>query len=142
MVKPFFTENAGFFQLFSTIKKNLWMKWYKGLIYVLFYTSSTKTSPSIAILTWFLILGKIQVGGQDGDHCCWRHRPPAAPPPIKYTSHCWEDQRLSTKSKIVPKHCNIPKTLVRDSINPPPPPLYHVGGMNMSVCPRVKLRLS
>ena len=29
-------------------------------------------------------LGKIQ----DGDHCWLRHRPPAAPPPIKYTSSC------------------------------------------------------
>ena len=34
------------------------MKWYKVLIYVLFYTSSTKKSPSIVILTWFLIFGK------------------------------------------------------------------------------------
>ena len=44
-------------------------------------------------LTWFLILGKIQ----DGDYCWWRHRPPAAPLPIKYISSCREDQRLSTK---------------------------------------------
>ena len=34
------------------------------------------------------ILGKIQDGGQDGDHCLWRHRPPEALPPIKYTSSC------------------------------------------------------
>ena len=30
------------------------------------------------------ILGKIQ----DGDHCWWHHRPPVAPPAIKYTSSC------------------------------------------------------
>ena len=54
-----------------------------------------KKSPFIAHLTWFLILGKIQQGGQDGVHCWLRHRPPAAPPPIKYTSSCREDQRLS-----------------------------------------------
>ena len=38
----------------------------------------------LAVLTWFLILGKIQ----DGDHCWSRHRPPAGPPFIKYTSCC------------------------------------------------------
>ena len=36
----------------------------------------------LAVLTSFLILGKIQDGGQDGDHCWWCHRPPAAPPPM------------------------------------------------------------
>ena len=36
----------------------------------------------LAVLTWFLILDKIQ----DGDHVWWRHRPPAVPPPIKYTA--------------------------------------------------------
>ena len=52
-----------------------------------------------SVFTWFLILDKIQ----DGDHVWWRHRPPAAPPPIKYTSFCREDQRLSTEGKIVSK---------------------------------------
>ena len=51
----------------------------------------------IAVLNWFLTLGKIK----DGDHCCWCHRPPAAPPPIKYISSCWKGQRLSTEGKIV-----------------------------------------
>ena len=41
-----------------------------------------KKLPFLAVLTWFLILDKIQ----DGDHVWWRHRPPAAPPPIKYTA--------------------------------------------------------
>ena len=50
--------------------------------------------------TWFLILDKIQ----DGDHVWWRHRLPAAPPPIKYTSSCREDQKLSTEGKIVSKY--------------------------------------
>ena len=77
--------------------------------------------PFIAILTWFLILGKIQDGGQDGDHCWWSHRPPAASPRIKYTSSCWVDQSLSTYGKIVSKYCNISKTLLRGSIHPPPP---------------------
>ena len=37
-------------------------------------------------------------------------RPPAAPPPIKYTSSCREDQRRSTEGKIVSKYCNLSKT--------------------------------
>ena len=32
----------------------------------------------------FLILGKTQYGGEDGDH----HGPPVAPLPIKYISSC------------------------------------------------------
>ena len=79
-----------------------------------------KKSPSLAVLPWFLILGKIQDSGQDGDHCWRRHRSPAAPPPIKYTSSCRNDQRLSTEGKIVSKYCNISKTLGGVSSTPPP----------------------
>ena len=68
-------------------------------------------------------------GGQDSDHNWWRHKLPASPPPIKYTSSCREDQRLSSKDKIFSKYSNISLTLGRGSINPPPPlPLYHGGG--------------
>ena len=67
---------------------------------------STSTSI-LAVLTVFLTLGKIQDGGQDGDHVWWRHRPPSAPPPIKHASCCREDQRLSTNAKISSKHYNI-----------------------------------
>ena len=87
------------------------------------------------------IFYKIQDGCQDGDHVWWRHRPPAAPPPIKYTSSCREEQRLSTEGKIVLKYCHISKTLERGSINPIPPlhslHLHHDGGMTLRVCPRV-----
>ena len=38
------------------------------LIYVLFYMSSTKKIPIFTLFTRFLVLGKIQDGGQDGDH--------------------------------------------------------------------------
>ena len=89
-----------------------------------------KNSPFIAILTWFLILGKIQDGGQDGDNFGRRHRPPTAPPTTKCTYSCWEDQRLSTEGKVISKCCNISKTLGRCSIkhpsHPPPPPHLHV----------------
>ena len=93
--------------------------------------SRTKKLPILAVFTWFLILGKIQ----DGDHAWWRHRPPAGPPPIKYTSSCWEDQRLSAGGKIVSKYCNISKTLGWCSIDLL---LYRGGGMTLRVCPRLK----
>ena len=66
----------------------LWLKSCKELIYVLFFMSSTTKSPFLAVLTWFLIPGKIQDRRQDGDLCWWRQRPPAAPPSIKYNFSC------------------------------------------------------
>ena len=95
-----------FFQLLSTIKVNLVAKIMQSAYLCVIFHVKHKKLPFLAVLTWFLILGKIQ----DGDHCWWRHRPPAAPPPIKYTSTRREDQRLSTKGKIVSKYCNISNT--------------------------------
>ena len=69
-----------------------------------YFSWKAQKLPFLAVLTWFLILGKIQ----DGRHCWWRHRPPAVPPPLKYTS----DQRLSTKGKIVSKYSNISNFLL------------------------------
>ena len=48
----------------------------------------------------------------------------------------------SCKGKIVLKCCNIyiSKTPGRGSIQPSPPHLYHDGGMNLHVCPRVNYR--
>ena len=111
----------------------IWLKSCKVLIYVLFFMSST---PFLAVLTWFLILGEIQDGGRDDDHCWWRHGPPAAPPLIKYTSSCREDQKLSTEGTIVLKYCNISKTLGGGVHSPP---LYDCGGMNWRVRPRVNV---
>ena len=80
----------------------------------------------LIVFTWFLILDKIQ----DGDHVWWRHRPPATPPPIKYTSSCREDQRLSTEGKIVLKFCDISKTQGRKvPSTPPPPPSWSAVGV-------------
>ena len=94
----------------------------------------TKKLPILAVFTWSLILLKIQDGGQDGDHCCCRHTPSAAPPPIKYTSFFREDQKLSTDGKIVSKYCNTWKTLGRGSINPPPPPPLPCITMGVWLC--------
>ena len=50
----------------------------------------------VTVFTCFLVLEKIQ----DGDHVWWRHRPPAVPPRIKYTSSCREGQKISIEGKI------------------------------------------
>ena len=71
-----------------------------------FTCQAQKILPILSVFSWFLILGKIQDGGQDVDHVWRRHRPPAAPPPIKCTSSCREDQRLSNERKIFLKYCN------------------------------------
>ena len=119
-----FWVKINFFQLFWTIEvKTRWWN-YTKCFFMYYFTYRQKTKlPFISILTWFLIHGKIQ----DGDHYWWRHWPPAAPPPVKYTLSCWEDQRLASKGKIVSKHCDISKILGRDSINLPLPPYITVG---------------
>ena len=92
---------------------------------------SSKKVPILAVFTRFLIIGKIQDGGQDGD----RVRPP---PPIKCTSSRKEDQKLSSGGKIYSNYCNISKPLGRGSICPL---LNHGGDMTLRVCPRVKFYL-
>ena len=78
-----------FFQLFSTIKVNLVAKVIQSAYLCVTFHPKHKKAPFLAVLTWFLILGKIQ----DGNQCWWRHRPPAAPPPIKYASSCREKSK-------------------------------------------------
>ena len=85
------------------------------LIYRVIFHINHKKFPFLAILTLYLILGKIQDGGQDSDPCWWRHRPPAAPPPIKYIPH------LVMKIKGFPlkvKSFRNTATLRRGSIKP------------------------
>ena len=81
-----------------------------------------------------LIFDKIQDGCQDGYHVWWRHRPPAAPPPIKYTSSCREKIKgFPLKAKSF-RNTTIYQKLKGGFINPP---LYHGGGMTVRVCTRV-----
>ena len=61
----------------------------------------------------FLILSKIQDGGQSGDHCWWRHRHPAAPPPIKYTFRSGRSKAFrntATNQKLQGGGWGIPST--------------------------------
>ena len=125
-----------FFQIVSTMKVNLVAKIMQSAYLCVIFPLKHRKLPFLLVLTWFLILGKIQYCGQDGDYCWWRHRPPGAPKPIKYTSSCSKDQRPSTKGKIVLRNtATCQKLRGRGSIHPPP--LYHGGGMNLLVCPRV-----
>ena len=101
------------------------MKWCKVIIYVLFFMLNVKKLLILTVFTLFLNLDKIQDGGQDGDHVWWRQRPPAAPPPIKYTKE--EDPRLSTQGKIVSKNCNISNTQGGGGEAPSTPPCTMVG---------------
>ena len=104
---------------------------------VIFHVKHKKL-PFLAIfLTWFLTLGKIQDGGQNGDHCWWRDRPPAAPLPIKYTSSCWEDQRLSTKAKSFRNTATYQKHW--RGVPSSPPSLVTTVGV-LRVRPKVKMR--
>ena len=114
-----------FFQLFSTIKVNLVAKIMQSAYLCVIFHVKHKNSPFLAVLTWFLILGKIQDGGQDGDHCWWRHRRPAVPQPMKYTSSCQEDQRLSTKVKLFQNTATYQK--LRGGVPSTHPPCTTVG---------------
>ena len=127
-----------FFQLFTTIKVNLVAKITQSAYLCVIFHVKQKKSPFLVVLPWFLNLGEIQ----DGDHCWWRHRPPAAPPLIKYSFSCREDQRLSTEGKIVSEYSNIPKPLGGFQLLPPPPtPCTTLVGLCTRVPQRVNIKV-
>ena len=80
-------------------------------LFMYYFTCHAQKIRFIAVLIWFLILGKVEDGGQGVDHCCWRHRAPAAPPPIKYTSSWERSKAFHWRQKCfeIPQH--IKKTL-------------------------------
>ena len=121
------------FQL-STIKENLVAKIMQSAYLCVIFHVKLKQLPFLAVLPWFLLLGKIHDGGQDGDHCWWRHRPPAHLVkkikgfPLKIKSF-WN---TITYQKL---RGGVPST--------PPSPLYHRGGggggvMTLLVLLRIK----
>ena len=79
-----------------------------------------------------LIFDKIQDGCQDGDHVWRRHRPPTAPPPIKYTSSCRENIKGFPLKANTFRNTAMYQKLKGGSIT-----LYHGGGMTLRVCPKV-----
>ena len=102
----FLSENACFFQILSTIKEKLVDEVIQSS-YLCCFTYQAQKTP---VLIW--ILG--------GDHCCWRHRAPAAPPPIKYTS-LRKIKGFPLKAKVFRNTATYQKTLGRGSINTHPP---------------------
>ena len=88
-----------FFQHLSPIKVKLVDKMMQSTYLCVILHVKLKKLLILTVLTWSLILDKIQDRGGDGDHVWWRHRSPAAPPPIKYTRFCGENQRISTEGK-------------------------------------------
>jgi len=56
------------FQLFPTIKVKLVDELMQSAYLCVLLHVKHKKLPFIAVLTWYLILGKIQDGGQGGDH--------------------------------------------------------------------------
>ena len=102
------------FQLLSGIKEKLRDRTMQSNYLCVVSLVKRKKLLIVTVFTCFLVLEKIQ----DGDHVWWRHRPPAVPPRIKYTSSCTEGQKLSTEGKIEIRGEG------GDSINPnlsPPP---------------------
>ena len=92
-----------------------------------------KKLPFIAVSNRFLIIGNIQ----DGCHCWWHHRLPAAPPPNKIYLI------LLRRSKAFHWRLNRFEILQHikntgEGFHQPSLPLYHGGGVNLRVHPRVK----
>ena len=86
-------------------------------LFMCYFTCHAQKIPFFAVLIWFLILGKVGDGGQGGDHYCWRHRAPAAPPPINIPH--WERSKAfywRQKCFEIPQHVKklwgeVPSTL-------------------------------
>ena len=131
-----------FFQHLSPIKVKLVDKMMQSTYLCVILHVKLKKLLILTVLTWSLILDKIQDGGGDGDHVWWRHRSPAAPPPIKYTRFCGENQRISTEGKIFSKYCNRSKTLRGEGGHqPPPPPLVSWLGYDFACMSEGQVRL-
>ena len=89
-------------------------------LFMCYFTCHAQKISFIAVLIWFHVLGKVEDGGQGGDHCCWRYRAPATPPPIKYTS-LRKIKGFPLKAKVFRNTATCQKTLGRGSINAHPP---------------------
>ena len=63
-----FEGNCMFFRLLSTIKVNLADKMKQSTYLCVILHVKHKKLPIFTLFTCFLVLGKIQDGGQDGDH--------------------------------------------------------------------------
>ena len=117
------------FQLLSGTKEKLLDKIMQSNYLCVVLLVKRKKLLIVTVFTCFLVLEKIQ----DGDQIWWRHRPPAVPPRVKYTSSYREGQKLSTEGKIEMGGGELHQ--------PQPLPsalLFHGEGMTLRVRRRVK----
>ena len=105
-----------FFQLLSAIKVNLVAKIMQNAYLCVIFHVKNKKLPFLEVLTWFLILGKIQDGGQDGDYCWWRHHPYNIPHLVK------KIKSFPLKVKSFQNTATYQKRWGGGSIHTPPPP--------------------
>ena len=120
------------FSTFSTIKVKLGEKMIQSIYLCVILQVKHKKLPFIAMLSWFLILDKIQ----DGDHCWWRQRTLAAPPPT------YNIPNLVEKIKGFPLQAKSFRNTATyqklwGGFRQSPVPLYQGGGMNLRVHPKV-----
>ena len=116
------------------------MKWYKVLIYLLFYISSTKKLPFIANSTWFLVLGKSKIATIAGDVTAGlqqRHHPQNVLPLVE------KIKGFPLKAKSFRNTATYQKVWGRIPSTPPPPiPLYLGRGMDLRAPLRVTLAVN
>ena len=127
-----------FFPHLSPIKVKLVDKMMQSTYLCIILHVKLKKLLILTVLTWSLILDKIQDRGGDGDHVWWRHRSPAAPPPIKYTRFCGENQRISTEGKSFRNTATDQKPCGGGGPSASPHHLSHGWGMTLHVCSRVQ----
>ena len=126
-----------FFQLISTTTVNFVAKIMQRAYWCVIFHAKHKKLPFLIVLTWFLILGKMQDCGQDGDHCWWRHRPPAAPPPIKYIKKI-KSFPLKVKSFRNSGTYQKLRRGVSSTTHLPPPPLTPCTKVGVWICVYVR----
>ena len=123
--------------VFSTFfrNKSLWIQWCKVIIFVILHVKR-KNCLFLLFSPKNLMFDKIQDGCQGGDHVWWRQRPPAAPPPIKYTSSCREKMKgFPLKAKSFRNTAMYQK--LKEGGGGQSTPLVLRWGMTLRVCPRV-----
>ena len=134
-VKPCLSENACSFKFFK-IKRLVDELVQSNPLCVILHVKRKKVLI-LPVFTWFLIIDKIQDGHQDGDHVWWRHRPPAAPPPMNIAHLVEKVKGFPLKAKSFRNIATYQKPK-GGGIHRPPTTLYHGGGMTLRVRPRVK----
>ena len=124
-VKPCLSENACSFKFFK-IKRLVDELVQSNPLCVILHVKRKKVLI-LPVFTWFLIIDKIQDGHQDGDHVWWRHRPPAAPPPMNIAHLVEKVKGFPLKAKSFRNIATYQKPKGGGGSIDPPPPCTTVG---------------